>query len=676
MRVPFFVFALAACHGKKAGKDVSESGGSELGPCDLDLREWSEDGVVSPSPLVRITNSPWIPVMVHFPTLDMLNGTTESWLDCEPLPESVPGVLRPRSEAGGGGADFLTTLDTIDLEPGTHTLVHHFTSSEGVEEWVGSTFQYDPPEALVTAHVTDSDGAPVYARIVVLRNNLPYDLASPDGNKFDPKARDNTLTSIFAVNGTARVRLEPDTYRFVAARGPLDTVESQTVEIVEGDNDLRFTIDRSLDTRGWSAGDFHVHTGASFDAFLPDEPRIYSLVAAGLDAVVPADHDIVRDFDWTIETVLGKDRTLFAIPGTEATILVANPDSDGNGPDAYKSYGHTSVFPLDPANVIVDPLVETTLADHLSRLRAAMTDSPYEKVTSGILQLNHPRGIQERPDILLEPIHDLFNKMGFDPAEAPGLGKTNAWMGDVSKDGVTTAFDYDALEIMNRGSWDAYKQVRLDWLGLLSWGRRITGTGNSDSHAMAIEQAGFPTNMVNCAPPGTGETVDVECWTEAVREGRLVVTTGPFLALSLTYDKQTYGLGDQLTRRKGKESTITANVRVRAAPWVPVPEVRLVVNGVITSVEGIPPEMRDLTEPFEKTYFFPVPAQEYDTYVLAEAGWNLDTAFPVGNEESLGDYAVVAPGYLPMAFTNPIWIDEDGDGQWTGTGIHQPTKKK
>src|SRR6185436_7117156 len=211
-------------------------------------------------------------------------------------------------DAGGGGADFLTTLDTIDLEPGTHTLVHHFTSGDVVDEWIGSTFEYDPPDALVTAHVTDSDDEPVYARIVVLKDNLPYDLASPDGNMFDPKERDNILTSIFAVNGTARVRLEPGTYRFVAARGPLDTVASQTVDIEEGDNELNFTIDRWVETRGWSAGDFHVHTGASFDAFLPDEPRIYSLVAAGLDAIVPADHDIVRDFDWTIETVLGKDR--------------------------------------------------------------------------------------------------------------------------------------------------------------------------------------------------------------------------------------------------------------------------------------------------------------------------------------------------------------------------------
>ena len=121
---------------------------------------------------------------------------------------------------------------------------------------------------------------------------------------------------------------------------------------------------------------------------------------------------------------------------------------------------------------------------------------------------------------------------------------------------------------------------------------------------------------------------------------------------------------------------VRVSVRVRAAPWVPVPEVRLVVNGLIVRVEQVDPGSRDMEEPFEETYFFPVPAQPFDTYVLAEAGWSLDREYPVGNEKLLGDYAVVAPGYLPMAFTNPIWIDEDGDGQWTGTGIPDPPKKK
>ena len=31
-------------------------------------------------------------------------------------------------------------------------------------------------------------------------------------------------------------------------------------------------------------------------------------------------------------------------------------------------------------------------------------------------------------------------------------------------------------------------------------------------------------------------------------------------------------------------------------------------------------------------------------------------------------YAVVAPGFRPFAFTNPIFVDADGDGRWTAPG--------
>jgi hypothetical protein len=660
MRIAFSLFALAACHGKSG--QPGESGGY---PCDLGITEWSEGEVVSPSEGVQITHSPWVPVMVHFATDEFLSGTIESWLDCEPI--SGPGVTRPRSDPGGGGIDFLSALDVIDLAPGEHTLVHRFTSEDGsLSGWAGSTFEYDPPEAFVTAHVTDSKGTPVFARIVVMHDKRAYDLASPDSATFDPKGRDTKLTSIFAVDGVARVRLEPGEYRFVAARGPLDTIDSETIELAAGETELGFTIDRAVPVVGWTGGDFHVHTAASFDAFLPDEPRAYSLAAAGLDVVVPADHDTVRDFEEVLEALLGENRTVFAIPGTEATILVPSPKDA----KITESYGHLSVYPLDPDRVVVNPVLgDSTLADYLAGFRTTMATTPFEDHTSGILQLNHPRGIQQRAGIELEPIHDLFNKMGFDRSEPPGE-KTNAWMADVATtDGTTTAFDYDALEIMNRGSWDAYNAVRLDWYGLLSWGRRITGTGNSDSHALAIEYAGFPMNLVPCQRPEQNG-VDIECWIDSVKQGRLVVTTGPVVSLTLTHEKKTYEIGDQFTRK----GPVTANVRVRAAPWVPVPEVRLVVNGLITRFAMVKPEDRPPGEPFESTYMWQIPPQQRDAFVVAEAGWSLDRDYPVGEEELLGDYATVVPGYLPIGFTNPIWIDQDGDGLWTGTGPPPPPK--
>ena len=35
-------------------------------------------------------------------------------------------------------------------------------------------------------------------------------------------------------------------------------------------------------------------------------------------------------------------------------------------------------------------------------------------------------------------------------------------------------------------------------------------------------------------------------------------------------------------------------------------------------------------------------------------------------------YAAVAPGFTPFAFTNPIFVDADGDSRWTAPGLPDP----
>jgi hypothetical protein len=34
-----------------------------------------------------------------------------------------------------------------------------------------------------------------------------------------------------------------------------------------------------------------------------------------------------------------------------------------------------------------------------------------------------------------------------------------------------------------------------------------------------------------------------------------------------------------------------------------------------------------------------------------------------------GVYAELYPGFTPFAFTNPIFVDADGDGAWTAPGL-------
>ena len=57
-------------------------------------------------------------------------------------------------------------------------------------------------------------------------------------------------------------------------------------------------------------------------------------------------------------------------------------------------------------------------------------------------------------------------------------------------------------------------------------------------------------------------------------------------------------------------------------------------------------------------------AFERDSWVLAEAGWPLER-----EDRPLGTtYATIAPGHVPIGFTNPVFLDADGDGEWRPTG--------
>jgi hypothetical protein len=87
---------------------------------------------------------------------------------------------------------------------------------------------------------------------------------------------------------------------------------------------------------------------------------------------------------------------------------------------------------------------------------------------------------------------------------------------------------------------------------------------------------------------------------------------------------------------------------VDAAPWVPVEEVRVFVNGVLA-------EKRAIDGP--GTLHFPLQFPS-DSFVTVEA------------EGSPGEiYSVVAPRFLPLAFTNAIYVDADRNGRFDPPGL-------
>ena len=73
-----------------------------------------------------------------------------------------------------------------------------------------------------------------------------------------------------------------------------------------------------IDSPGWVAGDFHIHSPPSTDSGLPIAERVISCAAEGLEVAVATDHNYITDYAPVI-AASGLDPWLLGIPGMELT---------------------------------------------------------------------------------------------------------------------------------------------------------------------------------------------------------------------------------------------------------------------------------------------------------------------------------------------------------------------
>jgi hypothetical protein len=140
------------------------------------------------------------------------------------------------------------------------------------------------------------------------------------------------------------------------------------------------------------------------------------------------------------------------------------------------------------------------------------------------------------------------------------------------------------------------------------------------------------------------DAFDRDAFIEAIRAGKLYGTTGPILEVALTDGHgQRAEIGD---RFKGSHGEL--ELTVRAAPWVPISKARIYVNA--ERVENL-----DISadQPISISLTF-----DRDAFVTVEVEGPADAR-----------YLEIAPDFKPFAFTNPIFVDADGDGEWTAPGL-------
>lgn len=247
-------------------------------------------------------------------------------------------------------------------------------------------------------------------------------------------------------------------------------------------------------------------------------------------------------------------------------------------------------------------------------------------------------------------------------------------------------------------------QVIDDWMGFLNQGLRVTGVGNSDSHDVEYE-AGLPRNFLRVGADDPA-FVDRDAVNRAVLDGRVVVSTGPFVDVRVNDAP----VGETVIVGAGQK--VAVDVTVQTPRWFGVDRIELYRNGRLEAVRALetPPESivdaREtfvLDRPTEDSWYVVI------TYGLNE-GRTLDPVYhgiPYGKillptvlSLALGqllspfedlleplsgfiDIAALLGGAelpdsfpaLPFAITNPVFVDLAGDGweapeapDWDGDG--------
>jgi hypothetical protein len=255
--------------------------------------------------------------------------------------------------------------------------------------------------------------------------------------------------------------------------------------------------------------------------------------------------------------------------------------------------------------------------------------------------------------------------------------------------------DFDVQEVMTGASRRDWLRYRTLWFSLLSQGFLRAGAANSDSHSLSIERVGYPRNLVFGGHDRA--TFDREAFDADVRAGHMIGTNGPVLDVTIDDAAGAQHRPDlKAAFETGPKSTL--QVTVAAAPWIPLAEVRVFVNGALAltkDIAGLLPRTNHFGLEAQRVTV-PIPLGDLalpassDAWIVVEAGMHQDLP-PDDDDDGLPDLAdadvptrppsageptterfdleAVAPGVWPVAFSNPFLLERNGTPGWQPPGL-------
>jgi hypothetical protein len=568
-----------------------------------------------------------------------------------------------------------------------------------------------PDTAHLRVLVVDGSGAPLPAKVSVVGFDPAPEPAASGGTfvfRSDVDQQGNVLYGIAAVRfvdqsgDSDAFPLAPAEYEIVVSRGPEYSIHRERVSLASGGTTtVNARLIKVLDTTGFVAADYHVHLINSFDCSVTREDRIHTMAAEGVEYFVASDHEFVTDLRPDIErlglgahlaAVVSSEITTFNLGHFNAWPLERDPGSYTGGSIDWgrpgvppgQDFPSLGSFDLSPTELF------TTIRDRI----APGNDG-------GIIQVNHFND-GTLGYFALAGIDSLANPPR--SFTAPELIRQNPAVANLYDD------NFDTLEVWivaSRAQTRLLHEANLgDWFNLLNQGHIKAATADSDTHSTAIVQAGGPRNFVASSSDDPSELNDAEL-AASVRQGRLFGTNAPFLRVSIQGDGGAMaGLGLGEPQLVAATSRATIHLNVQSPIWaefdtievfantMPLPQADENLHGVRVPRYEVEPTLvlhagtdfgivqrivdAEVLEArrLEATVNITVPIEE-DTWVIVLVKGTDGVSRPIWpmnpqdlDEESnatlddLTDGNLGEGGNPALAFSNPLFIDADGNGRF------------
>jgi hypothetical protein len=399
-------------------------------------------------------------------------------------------------------------------------------------------------------------------------------------------------------DGRAVLRAAPGTYRLVVSRGWEMERHDEMITLVAGETtSVSAVLVRAFETPGMLCADYHIHTHRSVDSADSALYKVSALVADGLEIAIRSEHEWVSDFAPVVEG-LGLSDFAIGLAGEELTTF---------------TYGHFGVFPLVP-----DPSRPSGGAvTWYDRFAPDVFDEVRERAEAPLLIINHPRagGVRQ----------GYFRETGFDPVTGTVTHPEN-W--DES---------FDVVEVINSGDFEGTRDSEAqDWFSLLRSGRDVMMVGSSDSHSVTSDPVGYPRTCLTLGVETPRETTPAMI-RDATRRGASFVTGGIYLEVS---GPGGIGPGESASGVGGR---VSIDVVVRAASFIDVDRLEVIVDGETTELIPILPTDADPADP----------AIRLRASVEVDVGPS--RSFVVLHASG-SDEPDIAYGGRPFAVTNPIFL--------------------